>query len=86
MQTNEAGSLLCRLICSGAACHLGGNDVYRLSEETSRCSTRAYSLKEITEHGLERICGIAGFRRHAGELIIFVRPRRWYDGGKVAGQ
>jgi len=44
----------------------------------------AYSLKEITEHGLaaENTCGSPGFSRHAGELIIFVRPRRWYDGAK----
>ena len=44
----------------------------------------AYSLKEIVEHGLaaEDTCGSPGFRRHAGELIVFVRPRRWYDGAR----
>lgn len=42
----------------------------------------AYSLKQIAETGLatENHCGSPIVRRQAGELVLFVRDRRWYDG------
>jgi hypothetical protein len=42
----------------------------------------AYSLRAISETGItvENHCGSPGIRKSAGELILFVRDRRWYDG------
>lgn len=42
----------------------------------------AYSLKGIQQTGLaaENKCGSPIFHKQAGELILFVRDPKWYDG------
>ncbi len=43
---------------------------------------QAYSLKTMGETGIsaENRCGAPLVRRQSGELVLFVRGRRWYDG------
>jgi len=85
LQTNEAGVALVPASSAPALRVIWAATTYiDCRKRQADAPLAAYSLKEITEHGLaaENTCGSPGFSRHAGELIIFVRPRRWYDGAK----
>ncbi len=41
-----------------------------------------YSLQAIAKSGMagENACGNAAVRIHPGELVLYVRPSRWYEG------
>lgn len=41
-----------------------------------------FNLQQLALHGAaaENTCGNAAVRPQPGELILYVRPRRWYEG------
>ena len=54
----------------------------RLTQSASQEQTTAFNLAQLGDTGLTAAnhCGRVGAKPGPGELVLFVRPLRWYEG------
>ena len=83
LQTNELGvAAMPRPVGLPVRVLLRPNGLVDCRKQTPNIPMSGYNLKTIAAHGMaaKNSCGAAAVRPEPGELVLFVRPMRWYEG------